>query len=139
MAQPEKLFTLEEANQLLSRVTPILQQLQALQQSILKTNRQLDDEVSKLSAGNGYPLTEIKQQIEQLTKHQLDLIQAFQSALQQLESAGCVLKDLDAGLVDFYTVRSGELVFLCWRLGEERIRFWHRLEEGFAGRQPLEG
>lgn len=139
MPQPEKVFTVDEANQLLSRVAPLLQQLQGLQQSILKTNRHLDDEVSKLSAGNGYPLKEVQQQIEQLTKHQLDLIEAFQSALQQLESVGCVLKDLDAGLVDFHTVRDGEPVFLCWRLGEERIRFWHRLEEGFAGRQPLEG
>ena len=48
--------------------------------------------------------------------------------MRQLEELGCVLKDLAQGLVDFYVMREGELVFLCWKQGEERIRFWHPLE-----------
>jgi hypothetical protein len=48
-----------------------------------------------------------------------------------------VVKDLDAGLVDFPSEREGELVLLCWQLGEERVAWWHTLEGGFAGRQPL--
>ena len=58
--------------------------------------------------------------------------------MQQLEDLGCLLKDLTTGLVDFYGTRRGELVFLCWKLGEDRIRFWHGLDEGYTGRQPLE-
>ena len=134
---PQKLFTLEEANHLLSQVAPVMQQLQALQGSILTTNEQLDDRVHKLSQGNGYPIQDIRKQVAELTTHQLNLIEAFQSTLQQLESLGCVVKDVNAGLVDFYSMRHDELVCLCWRMGEEEIGFWHRVEEGFAGRQPL--
>ena len=136
MDQP-KVFSLNEANGLLGQVEPLVRQLQGLQQSIIKTNQQLDEAVAKLSQGNGYPLHEVKQQIHSLTQHQLQLIEAFQSALQQLEDLGCLLKDLSMGLVDFYGQREGELILLCWRMGEDRIRYWHRVEDGFSGRQLL--
>ena len=119
-------------------MAPLVSQLQSLMRSITETAHQLDEATGKLAHGNGYPLQEIRQEIERLTKHQLDLVEAFQSAFKQLEGLGCVLKDLSQGLVDFYTMRQAELVFLCWRLGEERIQFWHDLESGFTGRQPLD-
>ena len=131
-------LTVSEANALLPRVKPLIEQLQHLRQSIAQTTRQLDDTVAKVSAGNGYPIESLKAQIQDLTKHQLQLIEAFQSALQQLEEVGCLLKDLDIGLVDFYGMHQGALVFLCWKLGEEHVSFWHTLEDGYAGRQPLE-
>ena len=55
----------------------------------------------------------------------------------KIEQAGCVVKDLDTGLIDFPSVVNDEQVYLCWKLGEERIRYWHRMDEGFAGRKPL--
>jgi hypothetical protein len=58
--------------------------------------------------------------------------------VRQIESWGCVVKDLDQGLVDFPARRGDETVLLCWRLGEASIRYWHGLKEGFAGRKPLE-
>ena len=137
MAQPEKLFTVDEANHALAHVIPLVRQLQGLQDSIVKTNQQLDEATKKLSQGNGYPIKEIRKQIEEFTKHQLHLLEAFQSVLQQLEGIGCVIKDLQQGLVDFYTMRNEELVFLCWRQGEKQIQFWHRVEDGFPGRQPI--
>jgi hypothetical protein len=135
---PTKIFDLAEANQALAQVAPIVSQLQGLMRSIAETASQLDEAAGKLAHGNGYPLQEIRQEIERLTKHQLDLVEAFQSAFKQLEGLGCVLKDLHQGLVDFYAMGEGELVFLCWRQGEEHIRFWHDLESGFTGRQPLD-
>jgi hypothetical protein len=57
--------------------------------------------------------------------------------LLELQSTGVVLRDLDRGLVDFPAVRDGREIYLCWELGEDRIEFWHELEGGFAGRQPL--
>ncbi|MDQ1456248.1 MAG: hypothetical protein QOH28_1868 [Actinomycetota bacterium] len=51
---------------------------------------------------------------------------------------GVVLKDLDLGLLDFPSVREGEDVLLCWQVGEEAVTSWHRLEEGFAGRKPID-
>ena len=137
MSAPVKVFTLDEANHLLGHVGELIQQLQGLQQSIITTNRKLDEAVEQLATGNGYPIQEVKRRLHEFTTHQLQLVEAFQSALQQLESLGCFLKDLNMGLVDFYHLRDSQLVFLCWRLGEERIGFWHGVEEGFAGRQPL--
>jgi len=49
-----------------------------------------------------------------------------------------VLKDVDAGLVDFVGMRNGREVYLCWRYGEEEIGFWHELNAGFSGRQPVD-
>ncbi|OGX13713.1 MAG: hypothetical protein A3I71_04960 [Omnitrophica WOR_2 bacterium RIFCSPLOWO2_02_FULL_63_16] len=135
--QPYKVFTVEEANALLPRVRPLVEQLRALQGSIVTTNEQLDEKVHKLSGGNGYPLQDLRHHIEKLTRHQLQLIEAFHSALQQLEELGCVLKDLSLGLIDFYTVRDGEPAFLCWKLDEETVRFWHPLDAGYAARRPL--
>jgi len=136
---PRKTFTVSEANALLSNVTPLIEQLQGVHRSITKTNQQLDEAIGKLAEGNGYPIQALKEQMTALTSRQLQLVEAFQSALAQLEEMGCLLKDLDTGLIDFYGLREGELICLCWKLGEERIRFWHTLEGGYAGRQPLEG
>ncbi len=58
--------------------------------------------------------------------------------LQELEAVGCVFKGFEAGLVDFYSLRGDRPIFLCWRLGEERITYWHEIESGFSGRQPID-
>jgi hypothetical protein len=58
-------------------------------------------------------------------------------ALTALEAMGIQLKDMRLGLIDFLSYREGELVELCWKLGEDRIAFWHRIGEGFAGRRPI--
>ena len=135
---PSKTFTVAEANALLPVIAPLVQQLQALQRSIIETNQQMEVLARKLSSGNGFPIASIKTQLKELAKHQLQLVEAFQSALQQLEELGAVLKELDTGLVDFYALKDGEPIFLCWKVGEERVAFWHTLEDGAAGRRPLE-
>lgn len=137
MDEPKQILTVEEANQRLPKATQLVEQIQGIQHSLLNTNHALDEAVQKLAQGNGYPLQELKQQVEDLTKHQLHLIEALHSTIQQLENLGGYLKDVTMGLVDFCGMRDGELIWLCWRLGEEQIRFWHGLEEGFAGRQPI--
>jgi hypothetical protein len=71
---------------------------------------------------------------DQVTAH-ADRINRY---LQELEAVGCVFKGFDAGLVDFYALREDRVVFLCWRLGEERITHWHELDAGFGGRQPID-
>ena len=59
--------------------------------------------------------------------------------LEQINALGVLVKDLDTGLIDFPTLRDGHEVYLCWKLGEgERIQWWHEIEDGFAGRQPLD-
>ncbi len=132
-----KLYTVEEANKLLVKAEPLVAQLIGLYQSIVKTNQEIDAVIAKLSAGNGYPIRELNDSLEELTKHQLQLVEAYQSAIEQLEELGAFLKDAEKGLIDFYTLHDDQVAFLCWCLGEESIRFWHTLEEGFASRKPL--
>ncbi len=65
------------------------------------------------------------------------VMEKLEREIQRLEELGCVLKDMDTGLIDFPAVRLGTRVWLCWRSGEERVTFWHELHEGFAGRKPV--
>ena len=136
--QPPKTFTVAEANTIIPTVRTLVNKLQQLQRSISQTNARIDELTIKVSAGNGYPIDSLKVHLEELAKRQLDLIEAFQTSLQSLHDLGCELKDLNAGLVDFYGMREGELIYLCWKAGEEQLRFWHTLDDGYAGRQPLE-
>jgi hypothetical protein len=64
-------------------------------------------------------------------------MQRLQKEIQKLEELGCVLKDMTTGLVDFPAVRLGTRVWLCWKAGEDSVIFWHGLNEGFAGREPV--
>jgi hypothetical protein len=66
-------------------------------------------------------------------------VQKLQDAMDQIEDSGCIVKDLDVGLVDFPALLGEEQVLLCWKLGEPRIEYWHRNEEGFGGRKPIDG
>ena len=67
------------------------------------------------------------------------LVEEINAVVEQVNELGCLVKDLDAGLVDFYGIREGEPVFLCWQFGEPAVAHWHPVEEGFASRQPIEG
>lgn len=64
-------------------------------------------------------------------------MEVLEKEIQKLEDLGCVLKDMTTGLIDFPAVRLGMRVWLCWKLGEEKVVFWHGLHEGFAGRKPV--
>src|SRR5580704_10090993 len=66
------------------------------------------------------------------------LEESLQAAVERIHETGCIVKDLDIGLLDFPSRLNNEAVYLCWRLGEDRIRFYHRQDEGFAGRKPID-
>jgi hypothetical protein len=84
--------------------------------------------------GNGHHLHgRIAKIQKELTQH----LEALQALIDELNEFGCVLKDPDMGLIDFLSLRNGREVYLCWHLGENRINYWHNLDAGFAGRQPL--
>jgi hypothetical protein len=61
------------------------------------------------------------------------------AALERVNGLGCLVKDVELGLVDFYALQDGEPVFLCWQFGEPAVTHWHPVDEGFAARQPIEG
>src|SRR5579885_597467 len=65
-------------------------------------------------------------------------IASLRAAADEIESAGCLLKDLNIGLIDFPCELDGREVYLCWKLGEPAIRFWHNTDAGYAGRKPID-
>jgi hypothetical protein len=92
-------------------------------------------EVTGVSAGNGHGpdqplLAELRESLE---RTETELAAAFRA----LDEAGVVVKDVDAGLVDFPSRRDGQDVFLCWQVGERELAWWHGVDEGFAGRKPI--
>ena len=62
----------------------------------------------------------------------------FKGAIEEIQETGCLIKDLDIGLVDFPTLFHGSEVYLCWKMGESAIEFWHGVNEGFRGRKPID-
>jgi hypothetical protein len=126
-------FTREEAEFLLPQISIVLLQIQDHR----KIMQQKEEELSALHAqamGNGHHL---HIRINNLQKELAEQIQTMRELIDELSSFGCELKDPTIGLIDFLSMRNGREVYLCWHLGEERINFWHYLDAGFAGRQPL--
>jgi hypothetical protein len=129
---PDRLFTLDEALSMLPVVGRVLTELQQRKQEVEELSHELE-QLLAVTGGNGHLTANIAsaRQALQLAAGEL------QALLSELESYGVELKGIDEGLVDFPSLRDGRVVNLCWRLGEETIAFWHELDTGFAGRQPL--
>ena len=126
-------FTREEAEALLPQISVVLREIQVKYESVLQTQEELDA-LRMQAAGNGYHLQD---RIMNLQRELSQQAQTLRKLLDELTGFGCVLKDPERGLIDFLSLRSGREIYLCWYLGEERINFWHYLDAGFAGRQPL--
>jgi hypothetical protein len=127
-------FTLEEANEALRELGPLAEQM-------VEHRRELDEAQAARAAlgaqvgGNGGDLTPSDFSIadEELDRAASSLARC----VEQIQAAGVLVKDLDRGLLDFPALREGEEILLCWQLGEDEIRYWHGVEEGFQGRKPL--
>lgn len=132
-------LSLAEANAVLPQVIPVLERLQRLQRAIVDSEQQREELAIQLAGGNGHSRTALQDQLHAITAQQDQLVAEAEAIFHRLTALGVMLKDLGNGLVDFYGKRAGELICLCWRLGEEpRIQCWHTLEGGFAGRQPVD-
>lgn len=124
-----KVFTLEEAN----RTLPLVKRIVG---DIVVAHRALQERAAEFSAidpeagGADERRGELRRQIDALTEQ----VNAYIGELHRL---GCVFKGFEEGLVDFYTLRGDRPVFLCWKLGEDEIEWWHEMHAGYAGRQPL--
>ena len=126
-------FTREEAEGLLPQITVILQAIQTTRQAARDNQLEIESLQDRMR-NNGHGLHE---RIVQLRSSLEEHIYALRQLRDELQRFGCELKDPDTGLIDFLSLRNGAEVYLCWRLGEDRIRFWHTLDGGVAGRQPL--
>ncbi len=77
-------------------------------------------------------------QVMDLKRRRESAARLLKEAVEKIQEYGCVVKDLDIGLIDFPTLFRGEEVYLCWKLGESGIGFWHGVQEGFRGRKPID-
>ncbi len=128
-----RMFTLEEANALLPRLREVLPALQETKASLDTLQASLAA-LTQAASGNGHLLLA---QMDRKRKEAEALSERLNASLRELQDIGCELKGIDEGLIDFPGERDGRTVYLCWKLGEERIVWWHELDTGFAGRQPL--
>lgn len=125
---PARYFTVEEANSLLPELEPLMSRLLERRARVVRNRHDVadlmeDDHQSDMGSPAASRMVQDMIAIERLAK--------------KIRSYGCVIKDLNAGLLDFLAEHNGREVYLCWRYGEPRIEFYHDLHTGFSGRQAL--
>ena len=124
---PPRFFTVAEANALLPRVRQLVVKMLAARQQVLDLQPELWPAVENAASNGGSKAaTEATRQI-----------MLIQDMLQTLTDMGVQVKDIDKGLIDFPARRHGRTVLLCWQYDEPAVQFWHDVDAGFAGRQPI--
>lgn len=124
---PARYFTVEEANELLPEIEPLMAEVLERRARVVTARKNLGPAFEDPHNDFGGPLAS-------------ELVQEFatiERLVRKIQSYGCVMKDLNAGLLDFLSERDGREIYLCWRYGEPRVGFYHELHTGFNGRQPV--
>lgn len=137
LPQPPRLWTATQANARLPGLEELLPRLKGWVARL----REVRGQQERLSSFWGAEI-DAADHSDHTLKVRLDaewenLTRRLEEAVAGLRAEGIELKDLDGGLVDFYALERGELVFLCWRLGEPRVDFYHPIDGGFRNRRPL--
>ena len=123
----DRLFTPQDANHLLEKLRPIVADLIQARARLLEMQPELAPVLQKMLGNGG----------SRLTAELLETFERLRADTRAIEAMGVVLKDMETGLLDFPSVRDGQIVFLCWRFDEPAVAHWHSIDAGFAGRQAL--
>ena len=129
MENPERVFTLKEATEALGELRPLVEELQG-EWTTVKT---LNPKIQKARE---------KAHMDAFSPHGVDYVESVSHVMllmSQIRDMGVLVKDLDKGLCDFPFMKEDRVVYLCWHLGEDAIGYWHDVEAGFGGREPLDG
>jgi len=132
MSEYDKLFTLDSANALLPQIRRLLGEILIFRSKM----SEITSSKLQIAAGNGHGLKseeETQRDLASVVSSAIDI----RSLVDAIEETGALVKDIDTGLVDFPSIREGRVVFLCWKMGEDKIRYWHETDAGFADRQEL--
>jgi hypothetical protein len=122
-----KLFTVEEANAVLPEIIPLMATMLEKRAKVMVRRQGLGNLLDNLHVDVGGPaLNELVRDFD-----------AIERSIQMIQDYGCVVKDINVGLLDFPSEIDGEPVLLCWRYGEEEVAHYHGIHEGFNGRSPL--
>ena len=121
-------FTLEQANDALDLIRPWMDEVQAIRRKIMSSQPEAWTAIEK-SVGNGgnRALSDMIQDFEKLD-----------ALVHRILETDVLIKDINIGLLDFPALRNGQEVYLCWQYGEDEIAFWHEVDAGYAGRQPID-
>ena len=131
-----KLFSLQEAERLRAQVEPFLIEAIELRRKLGELDAQLGGLAERIQRSGGLLVGYEEAALARVERNRVEA--SIRAALERIHSTGCIVKDLEIGLLDFPARLKGEDVYYCWRLGEDRIRFYHRQDEGFAGRKPID-
>jgi hypothetical protein len=130
----ERHFSIEEANGALDEVRPLTEELVEHRRALVKLQERQAAVTTRI-AGNGGNVE--PHELEDVQERLDEEVAGIARCVARIHEVGALVKDLDAGLVDFPATRDGEEILLCWRLGEAEVGFWHGMDEGFSGRKPL--
>jgi hypothetical protein len=122
----EKFYSVEGANALVPKLKPLLERIRATQEKLAQDKTVAAVKEKASHNGGGLP-----------ARHLSELAKTLEHDLRQLQEWGIVLRDPAIGLIDFFHQREGETVFLCWKLGESKVEWWHPVNTGIAGRERL--
>lgn len=125
MGAEERVYTVEEADAMLPELQETLERMREARRVIVRSGERVRGAI----AGNGGGSE---------GREHMDALSTLRAGVENLSDRGIVVRDVEAGLLDFPCLRDGRPAFLCWRLGEEHVGFWHPPDTGFAGRRPLE-
>jgi hypothetical protein len=132
-----KTFTLSEAQTLLPVLETLLRRAQASGERAAEIEVQLEQLRQQIFLLGGVHV-DVVTTARRRAEHD-KAVQETKDALAEIDAIGVQVKDLEKGLLDFPCIVDGRTVLLCWKLGEKEIGFWHSIEDGFAGRKPLDG
>ena len=121
-------FTLQEAKETLSAIRPWLDEIQSIRQEILARRPDVWPVVERAAGNGGSPAA------SKLVKE----FERLDTLVHQVLATGTLVKDINLGLLDFPALRDGREVYLCWKWEEDDIEFWHEVDAGYAGRQPID-
>jgi hypothetical protein len=127
-------FTPEEANDALVELRPIVERMVQHRRNLTKAQVEQAELVTRI-AGNGGDLvpSDLHEAADTIQREAA----AISECAERINAVGAEVKSLEEGLLDFPARRGDEVVLLCWKLGEDEIHYWHRVDEGFGGRKPL--
>ena len=129
-------FTLAQARSALPAVGRSIREAVQSKKQYSEAEKAVQELVQRILMRGG---VQVDTEAAEAWKSQLDSNgKVLKAALESIEEMGVLVKDLDVGLVDFPTLFRGEEVYLCWRMDEDDIDFWHGIHEGFRGRRPID-
>ena len=132
----QRIFTRTEAGRTRRELEPFLIEAMGVRKKLSVLEQELAAVSTRIMMMGGV-LVPYAKLAEKRMEHQ-SLAEIMKTNLEKILSTGCLIKDLDIGLLDFPAIVNNEEVYLCWKLGEDRIRYYHRQNEGYAGRKPLD-